>query len=156
MGANERDQLVHSRRCMGRAALRADYLSTGPRWAKEPPSTTFLDFRIEGSSVLRIWIEVCDCLLYPRNDFGYGSNGLLRQKAVLFVTEPYFYAGVPKPADLQVDFAVVDFLKFDCQIRAFVHGLLRSRTRVVETLSECHVVWRSARNSRRPASLWPR
>jgi len=53
-----------------------------------------------------------DCRLKPRDDLGRGLHSLFRQIAIYFIAEANIDAGVPEPANPYVDFAVVDFLKF--------------------------------------------
>jgi hypothetical protein len=62
-----------------------------------------------------------DSFLYPRDDFIDGSHVILGQVAVHLVAQPYIDTAVPKPANLHVDFAVVDLLQFDGQVRSVSH-----------------------------------
>jgi hypothetical protein len=60
-----------------------------------------------------------DGFLKPRDDIGGGSQALFRQVAAHFVAKPHLNAAVPKPADLDINFTLVNLLKFDCQIHGY-------------------------------------
>src|SRR5689334_7261492 len=117
--------LVESRRRgIGRAAMRARYRGAHSRWLKQPARGAFPDFGVERGRVGGLRKEVSDRFLKPGDDVGHARDRLLCQKAVHLVAESQFDSAVPEPADPGVDFAVVNFLKLDFEVRTIGHDLL--------------------------------
>jgi hypothetical protein len=56
---------------------------------------------------------MCDGFLEPRENLGRGSQVLFCHIAAHFVAQPDLDTTIPKPSDLDVNFAVVNLLKFD-------------------------------------------
>ena len=56
------------------------------------------------------WVEVRYRFLEPGNDVGHGRDVLGRVVAAHIIAKPDVDSAVPKPANSDVDFAVVDFL----------------------------------------------
>jgi hypothetical protein len=58
--------------------------------------------------------------LQPRQNVRDCPNDLLCQKSVHFVAQPNIDAAIPQPADLDVDFAIVDGLKLGGEVPALI------------------------------------
>jgi hypothetical protein len=116
--ANELKQFVHAWwRSMRRAAVCTDHLGTDLRRVEETMPGPLADLRAKRSGVGGFRIKVSNRFLEPREDLTYGPYRFLGQVAVHFVAQASVDAAIPEPADSYIDFAVVDLLEFDCQVR---------------------------------------
>ena len=116
--ANKREQLIHAgRRRMGRAAVGTDYLCADLRRLEESLLGALPEFQAERARIRRFRVEMRNRLLQPGNNLGNRPNGLFRQVAVHVVPKSDLDPAVPEPANSYVDFAVVDLLKLDGEIR---------------------------------------
>jgi hypothetical protein len=96
---------------MGSPAMRTDNPCACCGWEEQTGSGALPHIGIERGGVCRFGIKMCNRLLQPRSDFGGGPDSFLCGKAGHLVAQPDLDAAIPKPADPDVDLAVVDFLE---------------------------------------------
>jgi hypothetical protein len=81
---------------MGRAAMWASYRRADLRRQEEQMLGALSDTRTEPGGVGRLWVEVGDCFLEPRDNLSRGLSGLFRQVAIQFFAKANLDAGHPK------------------------------------------------------------
>src|SRR5579884_2646083 len=84
------------------------------------------DLRAERFSVIRFRVKMRDRFLQPREDFVNRFDIRLGLETVHSVSEANVDAAVPKPADFDVDFAVINLLKLWGQLWRHVGDFLAS------------------------------
>ena len=67
-----------------------------------------------------------DGFLEPRTDLGDGAHRFFGQISVHLVTQPQIDTAIPQPANPDINFAVVNLLKLNCEISSVVHNQLLS------------------------------
>ena len=116
MRAEEHENLLHARRRgMRCAAMRADDRCARARRPKQASGRARADFSTEGRGVRGCREKMGDDLLQPRHNICHAGHSFFREEAVHFIAQAHFDSAVPKPANSDIDFAVVYSLKLGGQ-----------------------------------------
>ena len=127
--------------------MRAGDLCAHARRKEKSQSRPGPDLRIKTLGISGLGIEVRNRLLKPWHDLRRRTEILPREKAAHSVTEPHLDTAVPKPANLKIDLAIVDGLKFSREVHTTIFArtyfvttrtaLIRASALAVPTVCDC-------------------